>query len=108
MDWCVQLSGFLGMSVYNPYILPPCRTVKTGAWFFWGPADQQTRQKTVQRKPLLCCEFSYVVSFMIYFALLFKNWIFFVFGYCTFPAVNKWRSILLQRKSLNIEIRVIV
>ena len=40
------------MSVHNPYILLPCRTVKTGPRFFWGPANQQTRQKTVQRKPL--------------------------------------------------------
>jgi len=52
MDWCVQFSGFWGMSVHNPYILPPCRTVKTGIRFFLGPADQQARQKTVQRKPL--------------------------------------------------------
>ena len=52
MDWCVQLSGFLGMSVHNPYILLPCRTGKTGPRFFWGPANQQARQKTVQRKPL--------------------------------------------------------
>ena len=47
------LSGFLGMPVHSPYILSQCRTVKTGIRFFLGPADQQARQKTVQRKPLL-------------------------------------------------------
>ena len=52
MDWCVQFSGFLGMSAHNPYILPPCRIVKTGTRFFWSPANQRARQKTVQRKPL--------------------------------------------------------
>ena len=57
MDWCVQFSGFLGMSVCNLYILPPCRIVKTGTLFFWGLANQQARKKTVQRKPLPRCPY---------------------------------------------------
>ena len=53
MDWCVQFSGFLGMPVHNPEILPPCRAIKTCTRFYWGPANQQARQETVQRKPLV-------------------------------------------------------
>ena len=53
MDWCVQFSGFLDMSAHDPYILSPCRIVRTGTRFFWGPANQRARQKTVQRKPLI-------------------------------------------------------
>jgi len=55
----------------------------------------------------LCCELGYVVSFMYLLHPVFKNWIFFVFGYCTFPAVNKCKLILSQRKMLDIQIRII-
>ena len=62
MDWCVQFSGFLGMSAHNPYICRHAALSRLAPGFFGAQRTNEPGKKRYSANLSLICQCCIVLT----------------------------------------------